>query len=158
MRCNRFLMIVTIATCTGALLTSLGGCASSPTQKSVEQYIIESERAWAESVTTGDAATSGRILADDFVGIDPEGKFYDKAGVLAHIGEAPQHFLSNRLDQITVRFFGDAAVAQGVESWVSRDGEVRRGRFVWTDTWVRRNDRWQIVAAEDLIVPENNKP
>jgi ketosteroid isomerase-like protein len=158
MRCNRFLMIVTIATCTGALLTSLGSCASSPTQKSVEQYIIESERAWAESVTTGDAATSGRILADDFVGIDPEGKFYDKAGVLAHIGEAPQHFLSNRLDQITVRFFGDAAVAQGVESWVSRDGEVRRGRFVWTDTWVRRNDRWQIVAAEDLIVPENNKP
>jgi hypothetical protein len=33
-----------------------------------------------------------------------------------------------------------------------RTGE--RGRFVWTDTWIRRNGRWQIVAAEDLIAPE----
>ena len=29
-----------------------------------------------------------------------------------------------------------------------------RGRFVWTDTWLQRNGRWQIVAAEDLIAPE----
>jgi hypothetical protein len=28
------------------------------------------------------------------------------------------------------------------------------GPFVWTDTWVRRNGKWQIVAAEHLIVPE----
>ncbi len=30
------------------------------------------------------------------------------------------------------------------------------GPFVWTDTWVRRNGKWQIVAAEDLIVPEES--
>ena len=28
------------------------------------------------------------------------------------------------------------------------------GRFVWTDTWLRRNGKWQIVAVEDLIAPE----
>ena len=52
----------------------------------------------------------------------------------------------------------NTAVAQGSESWVRRNGE--RGRFVWTDTWILRNDRWQIVAAEDLVPPakpEKNK-
>jgi hypothetical protein len=29
-----------------------------------------------------------------------------------------------------------------------------RGRFVWTDTWLRRDGRWEIVAAEDLTVPK----
>jgi hypothetical protein len=62
------------------------------------------------------------------------------------------------MDQVKVRFFGNAAVAQGVESWVSRDDEPRHGRFVWTDTWIQRNGRWQIVAAEDLIVPDGDKP
>ena len=33
-----------------------------------------------------------------------------------------------------------------------RSGEP--GRFAWTDTWLRRNGRWQIVAAEDLIATE----
>jgi hypothetical protein len=56
-----------------------------------------------------------------------------------------------------VRFYGDTAVAQGNESWVRRVREPRRGRFVWTDTWIRRNGRWQIVAAEDLIVAEPTK-
>jgi len=30
------------------------------------------------------------------------------------------------------------------------------GLFVWTDTWVRWNGKWQIAAAEDLIVPEES--
>jgi len=42
-------------------------------------------------------------------------------------------------------------VAQGNETWHKKSGET--GRFVWTDTWLKRNGRWQIVAAEDLIAP-----
>jgi hypothetical protein len=30
-------------------------------------------------------------------------------------------------------------------------------RFVWTDTWIRRNGKWQIVAGEDLIAPEGSR-
>ncbi|MGE5212905.1 MAG: hypothetical protein ACM3NN_04335 [Nitrospirota bacterium] len=53
-----------------------------------------------------------------------------------------------------VRFYGNTAIAQGSESWEKRSGE--RGRFVWTDTWLLRNGHWQIVAAEDLIAPEES--
>jgi hypothetical protein len=30
---------------------------------------------------------------------------------------------------------------------------LRRYRF--TDTWMRRNDRWRIVAAEDYLAPKS---
>jgi hypothetical protein len=73
--------------------------------------------------------------------------------MIADTRNAPQYFVSNRLNEVKVRFYGHTAIAQGDEAWERRSGE--RGRFVWTDTWIRRNGRWQIVAAEDLIAPES---
>jgi hypothetical protein len=129
-------------------------CTRKDDHREVERYIIESERQWAESVATGDSSTVERILADDFIGVDPKGRFYDKATMVADTRKVPKNFLSNHANDIKVRFYGETAVAQGDETWERRSGDPLRGRFVWTDTWVRRNGKWQIVAAEDLIVPE----
>jgi uncharacterized protein DUF4440 len=118
-----------------------------------ERYIVESERQWAQSVATGDRSVVERILADDFLGTDPKGRLYDKAKMIADTRNAPQYFVSNHVNEVKVRFYGYTAVAQGDESRERRTGQ--RGRFVWTDTWIRRNRRWQIVAAEDLIVAES---
>ena len=131
----------------------LCSCTRSYDEKEAERYIVESERQWAEWVATGDTSVLKRILADDFFGVDPKGPFYDKAKMIADTREAPKYFVSNRANEIKVRFYGDTAVAQGSETWERRSGE--RGRFVWTDTWVRRNGTWQIVAAEDVIAPEH---
>ena len=138
--------------CAGSICCLLCQCARND-QKEAERYIVESERQWAASVATGDSSTVERILADDFLGVDPKGILYDKAKMIADTRRAPQSFVSNRLNEVKVRFYGDTAIAQGDETWERRTGE--RGRFVWTDTWVRRNGHWQIVAAEDLVAPES---
>ena len=104
-------------------------------------------------MASGDASVVERILADDFIGVDPHGGIYDKAKMISDTREGSKFFASNHLNDVKIRFYGDTAVAQGSESWERRTGE--RGRFVWTDTWIRRNGRWQIVAAEDLTVSEN---
>lgn len=122
-----------------------------------ERYIKESERLWAESSANGDTALVERIVADDFVGVDPDGGFYDKAKEIADTRESPKEFISNHLNEVKVRFYGDTAVAQGSESWVRRTEKPLRGRYVWTDTWIRRKGKWQIVAAEDLTVAELKK-
>ena len=127
-------------------------CRQSCNQKEAERYITESEKQWAESVASGDKSVVERILADDFVGVDPKGRLYDKAKMVSETAEAPKYFVSNHLNEVKIRFYGYTAIAQGNESWERKSGE--RGRFAWTDTWLRRNGRWQIVAAEDLIAPE----
>ena len=132
-------------------LLCLCNCGVQKDRKQTERYIVESERQWAESVATGDTSTIERILADDFIGVDPKGELYNKQQMIAETRNAPNYFVSNRLNDVKVRFYGRMAIAQGSESWEKHSGE--RGRFVWTDTWVRRNRKWQIVAAEDLIAP-----
>ena len=128
------------------------GCNRRYSENEARQYITESERQWAESVATGQTGDVERIVADDFVGINTHGKTYDKAQMIADTRKGPEYFVSNHLNNVEIRFYGDTAVAQGSESWEKRNGD--RGRFVWTDTWLRRQGRWQIVAAEDLTVSE----
>jgi Domain of unknown function (DUF4440) len=134
----------------------LGGCSSAPStgasysQADAERYIKSSEAAWAQSVSTNDASVVERILASDFVWV-LDGQVWNKARAVADAKAGPGDFLSDHLNYARVRFFGDTAVVQGIETW-TRKG-ARKGRFVWTDTWVRRNGRWQIVAAEDMSVP-----
>ncbi len=64
--------------------------------------------------------------------------------MIADTRNAPQYFVSNHVNEVKVSFHGDTAIAHGDESWERRTGE--RGRFVWTDTWIRRMDAgksWQ---------------
>ena len=125
--------------------------AIGPHPATVLNYICKSEREWAESVASGDTSAVKRILSEDFIGVDPKGKQYRKAEMVADTAEAPKYFSSNVIGDIVVRFYGNTAVAQGSETWRKKKGDT--GRFVWTDTWVKRNGNWQLVAAEDLIAP-----
>jgi ketosteroid isomerase-like protein len=104
----------------------LCGCGVQKDQKETERYILESERQWAESVATGDTSAIERILADDFIGVDPKGVLYNKQQMIVDTRNAPKHFVSNRVNDVKVRFYGSTAIAQGSETWEKRFGE--RGR------------------------------
>ncbi len=127
--------------CAGPVITSRADAG---------RYIRTSEEEWAKSVATGDASVVSRILADDFVWV-LDGRVLDKKTAVGEAADGPGPFLSNDPDYVNIRFFGDVAVAQGSETWTKTGG--RRGRFIWTDTWVNRSGCWQIVNAQDTLVP-----
>ncbi len=114
-------------------------------------YIREAEAQWAESTTTRDTSVLERILSDDFIGVGIDGSHYSKADAIEEYRTKPSTYASNHLDQVEIRFYGHTAVAQGDETWTKRDGTL--GKYVWTDTWVQRDGKWQVVAAEDLVPP-----
>jgi ketosteroid isomerase-like protein len=103
-------------------------CSLQKNQKHAERYILDSERQWAESVATGDTSAIERILADDFIGVDPKGRLYSKQEMINETHNAPKYFVSNRLNDVKVGFYGSTAIAQGSETWEKGSGE--RGRFV----------------------------
>ena len=129
---------------TGVIKAREGG------QAEAEGYIKSSESQWAEAEVSLDSGVAERILADSFVGVAPDGSHYTKGQEIARMKSAGPDFISNKVTEITVRFYGDAAVAQGRENWVKRNGQ--KGSYVWTDTWIRHNAKWQIVAAEDIEI------
>jgi ketosteroid isomerase-like protein len=135
-----------------AVIVVAAGC--NERQERDRKYIEDSERQWAESVATNDSSVLERILDDDFVWIYPDGTKMNKAQAIADARSGPGPFVSNHLDEVSIRFYGRTAVAQGSESWVQRDASgEKKGRFVWTDVWVKRDDKWKIVASQDMIPP-----
>jgi len=130
------------------LVTSLAQVQSTDDHATDRAYIRQAESDWAESVVPNDVSVLERILADDFVGVDIDGSHYSKASAIKDYTH-PSDFASNHLNEVEIRFYGDAAVAQGNEGWKKKNGAT--GKFVWTDTWIKRNGKWQIVAAEDLV-------
>lgn len=121
---------------------------------SVARSLIELERQWAETPSSHKIPVLERIFADDFLGTDPAGRRYTKAERIEHLRRSGVGGPSNHLDEVRVRFFGEnIAVLYGTESSTRRttDGRDERLVFVWTDTWLRRNGRWQMVAAHDMV-------
>lgn len=155
-RIERSLMggFVLIATAIGwiAPATAAGSSCPSPllfSQAAAERYIRESSEEWATSVATSDDAVVKRILADDFVWV-LDGRVLDKKTAVAEAANTGE-FISNVADYVHIRFFGNTAVAQGSETWTKTGG--RRGKFIWTDTWINRGGCWQIVNSQDTVVP-----
>jgi uncharacterized protein (TIGR02246 family) len=114
------------------------------------------ERAWAEVAVSGNPSVVERILADDFLGVSPDGTQYTKQQFIDDTKAHPLGFASNEVNDIQVRFEGNVAIAQGRETFTRKDGV--KGRFVWTDILVLRNGHWEIVAAQDTMVPATEGP
>lgn len=64
------------------------------------EQILQLERDWTQSFVTMDVAANERIIADDYLGTEPDGKRVKKADMIAEVktGEA---LLSNRLNEDT---------------------------------------------------------
>jgi len=146
----RYAVAVLFLTCATDLVAAPCAAPKLSTKQDVERYIVSSEEAWAKSVATDDASVVKRILAEDFIWV-LDGKVFDKKAAVSFAAQGPGPFLSNEPDYVHVRVFGDTAVAQGSETWTKKG--KRRGKFIWTDTWLKRSGCWQIVNAQDTVVP-----
>src|SRR5215469_1645859 len=114
------------------------------------KYMIDMERKWAEGVCGNNGVVS-ELLADDFQGTSTHGERYNKADQLRD--ERGPHWAHGcALNDAKVRFFGEAvAIIYGSEHAFGRDKTHPEAKQcqVWTDTWLKRNGKWQIVAAQD---------
>ncbi len=114
------------------------------------QYMIDMERKWAEGACADNGVVAG-LLADDFQGTSTSGVRFTKADELKD-EKSVRTARDCGLDEAKVRFFGDSvAIVYGSEHALGKDKSQPNANVcqVWTDTWLRRSDRWQIIASQD---------
>jgi ketosteroid isomerase-like protein len=122
---------------------------------SVEQELITLEHGWAEAGVKKDSAFFDRILADEFTGTDPEGNVATKAQYLAEMKSGEYVLASFVQDDVKVRTYGDAAVVTGRATVKGQyKGEEASGQYQWTDTFIKRDGRWQCVATHSSRIPQ----
>jgi len=102
-----------------------------------------------------DAAALDQYEADDIVNTDPSGHANDKAQDKKDLSSGDVKFESLEIRDMKVRAFGNAAVATGTNDVkVSVKGQDLSGAYRFTDTWVKRNGKWQCVASQATKVQE----
>jgi hypothetical protein len=122
---------------------------ASPGDKTA-QYMIDMERNWAEGVCGNNGVVAG-LLAEDFQGTSTKGDRYTKADELRD-EKGPHVAHGCGLDEVRVRYFGEnLAIVYGREHAIGKDPARPKARIcqAWTDTWLKRNGKWQIIAAQD---------
>ena len=127
----------------------LFSCSEKIDYESANAYILKSAQEWAEAINAGDSSVIDRIVADDFMGVSLRGDLYDKQTLIRESKIKSNRFYKPKVFNVTIRFYGEAAVAQGNETWTKKADSTSTTN-IWTDTWIYRDKKWQIVAAQDL--------
>lgn len=155
----RHLIVALILVCVSGWLVSCAENAGPKTSvappvtqaqdpKQTEAEIIQLEKDWVAAIQKKDLATLGQILADDFAGTSITGGTFRKTDAIEDIEKGIYVVQSMTMDEVSVNVYDDAAVA-----FTSQDekstyaGKDSSGHFHFTNTWIKRNGKWQVVAS-----------
>ena len=128
--------------------------APRPSKAESEAYMRKAEEDWAALAVRKVPGLMERIMADDYVGVSSKGDVRDKAKQVEVANAGPDgKLVSSKVDYVNYRHFGDTVIAQGAESLKRKDGRPDV-RLIWTDVWMWRDGKWQIVASQDSLLPE----
>jgi ketosteroid isomerase-like protein len=128
--------------------------ALSPAQASASRrQIAQLEDAWVRAVIARDSVAFDRLLAPGFVYTEDD-RVYSKEQLIREVVHGSDRVTSGRNEDLSVRLYGNTAIATG---WLVLEGRGSSGAFTrryrYTDTWVRLNGRWRVVAAQDYLKP-----
>jgi hypothetical protein len=145
--------IVSLAACAMGFTMLCGAAEPRAKSDATSKWMIEQETAWAQE-ECGHKSILADLLADDFLGTSPKGQRYTKRQALAKATAAAAHATDCRLLHADVHFYGpETAIIYGSETALeaASGGKPERYCLIWTDTWLKRSGKWQIVAAQDTL-------
>jgi ketosteroid isomerase-like protein len=125
------------------LLVPVRGPAREPDAASQLRTV---EQFWLQASVARDRAMLERLLANDFVHIDYQGRLLHRKDAL-NAPVAPAGVLQ-RLSNLDVRVFGDTGIVTGVNTITSTDGKLAL-RLRFTDVFIRANGYWRAVSAQE---------
>ena len=119
--------------------------------------MLELEDAWARAVVKRDAATFRKLLAPGFIYTE-DARSYTADQLVRDIVSGKDTITEARNEQLETHTFDNAMVVTG---WLVMRGRSDRKpferRYRFTDTWLKRGNQWQIVAAQDYLVPAGRR-
>lgn len=117
-----------------------------------EREVRKLEREWLDAYEQHDAEAMNRIVSDDFKITFPNGAVQTKADILDGLKSAqssgrPSPKFST--EDVYSRVEGETVILTGrVIQTMERDGQTRTMQLRYTDTYAKRQGRWQVIASQ----------
>ena len=153
------LMLPVLIGCSRSTTSSSDGAspvASSENDVAERQALAKLEEDWAKALEAHDTAYFARVVAPDFHGTGDSAKAFGRAEVIKDAADTATQVrdLHDEDQQIRIYGSGTVAVVTGMSRWTVQKG-MRPGQYSgrYTETWVKREGRWQAVAGHYSVVP-----
>jgi ketosteroid isomerase-like protein len=152
---TRFLLVASVVMATTWTAHSLA--AQQPTGSAArsadERAVLDLEEAWAKAVVKRDAATFKRLLAPGFVYTEDD-RVQTGEQLTRDIVSGTDTVTEARNEDLKTHTYGNTMVVTGWLIMRGRSGgKPFERRYRFTDTWLKRDGRWQIIAAQDYLLP-----
>lgn len=134
-------------------LSTLTIAADTPALKAdhkpdVTAQLLKVERDLNEAFKARDKNTLAALCAEDFVFTDDNGKLTTKAQFIKSM-DSGFKVVSYTLSDLAVHVYGDTGIITGQwDGTVKADNEETKTSLRFTDTFVRRDERWWTVASQ----------
>lgn len=117
-----------------------------------EQELLRRSQELFDSLVTGNKEPWQKYYADDALFFDEKGRNLDKAALVADISPLPKGYSGKiTVGKAASRIIGETAVVSyDIDEKETIFGQNLSARYHETDTWLRRNGVWQIVATQVL--------
>ena len=115
-----------------------------------EQELVRRTQELYDAVAVGNREPWNKYFADDCIFSDEKGRTFDKPKLIADIAPLPPGYSGAiKIDNVQSRIIGDTAVlSYDANETETIFGQNMRARYRITDTWLRRNGNWQIIASQ----------
>jgi ketosteroid isomerase-like protein len=113
------------------------------------QALIKVQHGWAEARIKGDSSYTRRLEAENCTVVWPDGSIVNKPEDLASM-TGDTVFTEFKIHDLQVRFYGDTGIVVGQGTIKAHEGKqnLLGGKFVWTDTFIKQDGEWKVVASQ----------
>lgn len=139
----------------GSSIFAQTGAADSET---VKTKLKQMEDAWVKAQLEKDhgVAVISSMLADDFAGYSSKGEMVNKSKLLDTYKETADNLTRSSNDEMQVHIYDkDLASVTGTSSETGTDkaGQSFNRSYIWVDTWMLRNGKWECIAEGVTELP-----
>lgn len=131
---------------------AFGQVAGASSARGAEGELVRLEDGWARGLVRRDTIMFRRHLARNFVYTE-NADVMGKEDVIKGVS-GPDTVSWARNEGMKVHLYGTTGVVTGI---LAMKGRGKSGpfdkRYRFTDTWMRLDGRWQIIAAQDYLIP-----
>lgn len=114
---------------------------------------IEADRARFEAQVKADVAALEKLLAAELTYVHSSGVLDSKDAYIGVIKSGKTKYKSIVPEEVTARTFGDVAIVNGKATIdLVSDGQDRHLILRYTDVWVKRDGRWQMVSWQSTRI------
>jgi hypothetical protein len=150
------LVLAGVTAATPMAIAAATPTAKAGTARSAADQVRTAERTLLRAAVDGDTRTAGALLAPDLQQIDVTGTPETRADYLATIGGGVDFVTLKPVKPISVRVYGDNAVARVKLRFKVVAGGLTVQHEGWTtDLFERRNGHWKVVWSQSTAIPNH---